>query len=186
MTKAYAENENPDVLICAVGSEPIIPPLPGINSKNVVLINDLPDFTGEIGNRVIILGGGPAGCEAAIFFGGAGKDVTLVEMRDSLPIDASSFVNSVLLEKLNASAKIRLGYTGRRITEAGLICTDNSGEEVLLEADTIICAVGQRSCRATAEELLDSAPRVYQIGDCVKPLDMTAAIYQGYHAALDV
>jgi 2,4-dienoyl-CoA reductase-like NADH-dependent reductase (Old Yellow Enzyme family)/thioredoxin reductase len=186
VTKAYAENEKPDVLICAVGSEPIIPPLPGINSKNVIVINDLSDYTGEIGKRVIVLGGGPAGCEAAILFGGEGKDVTLVEMCDSLPLDANSFVNSVLLEKLYASAKIRLGYTGRRITEAGLTCTDSSGKEILLDADTIICAVGQRSCRAAAEELLDSAPRVYQIGDCVKPLDMTAAIYQGYHAALDI
>jgi hypothetical protein len=46
--------------------------------------------------------------------------------------------------------------------------------------------MGQKALRQTVEELYDCAPRVATIGDCVKPANITAAVYQGHHAALDI
>lgn len=185
VTAAYADKENVDVLICAVGSEPLIPPLPGIDSKNVLLVSDLPARRKDIGQNVIILGGGLAGCETAIHLADEGKAVILVEMRDTIAPDANHFQGGILLERLKGRVEIKLGYKGIRISDAGLYCISPEGKDAFIRADSVLLATGQRAMRREADALLDAAPRVYQIGDCVTPQDMTAAIYQGYHAAMD-
>jgi pyruvate/2-oxoglutarate dehydrogenase complex dihydrolipoamide dehydrogenase (E3) component len=121
-----------------------------------------------------------------VHLAGEGKSVVLIEMRDALAPDANRFHKDVLLEQLDGRVEVKLGYQGIRITTAGLHCISPEGKEALLAADTVILAAGQRSRRTEANALLDAAPRVYQIGDCAAPRDMTAAIYQGYHAAMDV
>ena len=186
VTADYADNENADVLICAVGSEPLVPPLPGIDGKNVISVNDLPARREDIGQKVVILGGGLAGCETAVHLADEGKRVSLVEMRDVLASDANHFQHGLLLERLQGHVDIRLGYKGLRISDSGLYCMNPEGKEEFIPADAVLLATGQRALRREAEALLDAAPRVYQIGDCVAPKDMTAAIYQGYHAAMDV
>jgi pyruvate/2-oxoglutarate dehydrogenase complex dihydrolipoamide dehydrogenase (E3) component len=186
VTAAYAEEENADVLICAVGSEPLVPPLPGIDGRNVIPVSALPARRKDIGQKVIVLGGGLAGCETAVHLADVGKAVVLVEMRDTLAPDANHFQGGILLERLRGRVDIKLGYKGIRITEAGLYCMSPDGSEAFISADTVILAAGQRPNRRDAEALLNAAPRVYQIGDCVAPRDMTAAISQGYHAAMDV
>jgi 2,4-dienoyl-CoA reductase-like NADH-dependent reductase (Old Yellow Enzyme family)/thioredoxin reductase len=186
VTAAYAEEENADVLICAVGSEPLVPPLPGIDGRNVIPVSALPARRKDIGQKVIVLGGGLAGCETAVHLADVGKAVVLVEMRDTLAPDANHFQGGILLERLRGRVEIMLGYKGICITEAGLYCMSPDGSEAFISADTVILAAGQRPNRRDAEALLNAAPRVYQIGDCVAPRDMTAAIYQGYHAAMDV
>lgn len=185
VTRGYAENEAADVIICAVGSEPIIPPLPGIDGKNVILVNDLPERRADIRESVVVLGGGLAGCEAAIHLADEGKDVTVVEMRDVLAPDANARHRPILMEKLASSVKTAVGMTGISVSEDGLLCRGKDGE-VLIPGKTLVCAVGQRPNSEAAAKLLDAAPRVYQVGDCTKVQNMTAAIYQGHHAAMDI
>ncbi len=60
------ENENPDALIIAVGSKPIIPNIPGIEGKNVCLAQDVLNGTAEVGKDVVVIGGGTVGCETAL------------------------------------------------------------------------------------------------------------------------
>ena len=187
VTPAYAESENVDVLICALGSEPITLPIPGIDGKNVILINDLPAHRAELGQKIIVLGGGQAGCETAIHLTNEGKTVILVEMQNTLAPDANEIQHGVLLDKLGQEkVEIKLGYKGVRITDKGLYCLNPQGVEELLPADNIILATGQRSRRKEADSLLNAAPLVVQIGDCVTPKDIMTAVYQGYHAALDI
>ena len=71
------------------------------------------------------------------------------------------------------------------ITKEGLLCKDADGNEVLVPGESVICAVGQRSNRAGVESLFNAAPVVREIGDCVRPSNITNAVYQGYHAGLD-
>lgn len=71
------------------------------------------------------------------------------------------------------------------MTEKGILCRDKKNEDVLMEGETIICALGQRSRTDVMEELLDSAPIVSVIGDAAKVSSITNAVYQGYHAAMD-
>ena len=73
VTPEYAEKENADVMILAVGSNPIVPPLKGIDGDNVVIVNNYYLEKEKVGDSVVVLGGGLAGCEAAIHLAQEGK-----------------------------------------------------------------------------------------------------------------
>lgn len=186
VTSAYAENEAPDVMILAVGSNPVVPNLPGIDGDNVVIVNDYYLNKDKIGDSVIVLGGGLAGCESAIHLAQEGKTVHLVEMRDTLAPDANIRHRPILMKTLEELVTIHKELKGIEINGDGLLCKDKSGNEVLIPGKSVLCAVGQRANRAVVDALRDAAPIVREIGDCVTPKNITIAMYQGYHAGLDV
>ncbi len=184
VTPAYAEREKADAVIIAVGSEPIVPPLPGMDGSNVIIVNDYYRRKNECADTVVVLGGGLAGCECAIHLAREGKKVTLVEMRPEVAPDANIRHRPILLRKLEELVDVRTSHTGLAVTPEGLLCRDAEGRQTLMEGRTVICAVGQRSRKHDA--LLDAAPFVRVIGDAVRPSTITTAIYQGWHAGLDV
>lgn len=188
VTADYATKENVDVMICAIGSETLIPPLPGVDRENVIPIMKKHERRAEIGQRIAVLGGGIAGCEEALYLASCGKTVVLVEMQSSLAADANHFYRDIILEQLDkhSEVSIRVSCRGTRVCDEGLYCIDAGGVEELIVADTIILATGQRARKEEAGALIDAAPRVCQIGDCVSAKDITTAIYQGYHAALGI
>ncbi len=185
VTPEYARQVKPDVLIIAVGSNPIVPKLPGIDGDNVVVVNNYYLEKDKVQDSVVVLGGGLAGCEAAIHLGRDGKQVHLVEMRDTLAPDANIRHRPILMKNVEKYVQAHTGYQGLEITPEGVLCKTSEGETVLVPGKTVICAVGQRANREGVNALLDSAPVVKQIGDCVKPANITQAIYMGYHAGLD-
>ena len=176
----------PQALILAVGSCPILPPLPGIDGDNVVVVNNYYLEKDKVADSVVVLGGGLAGCECAVHLGMEGKTVHLVEMRDSLAVDCNIRHRPILMEKVDRFTAVHLEDAGERITPEGLVCRDKEGNEVLIPGKTVICAVGQRSNRDTVMALRSCAPWVREIGDCNRVSNITNAVYQGYHAALDI
>ena len=184
--RAYIEKMTPDAVILAVGSTPIVPPLKGINGDNVVVVNNYYLEKDKVGDTVVVLGGGLAGCECAIHLAQAGKKVSIVEMRDTLAPDANIRHRPILMQMIDKYVEAHTSYQGLEVTSKGLKCKDSDGNEVIIPGDTIICAVGQRANRPMVNELLGTAPFVREIGDCVRPSNITNAIYNGYHAALDI
>ena len=184
VTADYVEKEGADALIIATGSAPIVPPLPGMDGKNVIIVNDYYKRSGECAQNVVVLGGGLAGCECAIHLAQDGRKVTLVEMRPEVAPDANIRHRPILLRKLKELVDVHTGCTGLAVREDGLLARDAEGREVLFSAGTIICAVGQRSL--PCDDLIDAAPFVRIIGDAVRPSTITTAVYQGYHAGIDV
>lgn len=186
VTPKYAEAERPDALILAVGSNPIVPPLPGIDGDNVVVVNDYYLQQEKVADTVVVLGGGLAGCECAVHLAQASKTVHLVEMRDTLAPDCNIRHRPILMHKIDELVTIHLGHAGLRVTAEGLICKAPDGREVLIPGETVICAVGQRANRDDVDALRQAAPFVREVGDCIRPANITKAMYEGYHAALDV
>jgi 2,4-dienoyl-CoA reductase-like NADH-dependent reductase (Old Yellow Enzyme family)/thioredoxin reductase len=186
VTPDLVKGIKPDVLIIAVGAEPIIPPIPGINNSNVLTANDLPEKYDQVGHKVVILGGGLVGCETAVHMAQEGKDVTVIEMLREICPDANMRYRPLLLDQLKKSVVCRTKTRGVRITKKGLVCADEDGDEILFDADTIICAVGQRPLRDVAERLRDCAKEAIEIGDCLKPGSVTEAVFRGYWAAIDI
>ncbi len=88
-TKELIEKENPDALIIAAGSRPLVPNIDGIYHDNVVIVNNYYLEKDRVKDQVVVLGGGLAGCEAAIHLAKEGKHVSLIEMRDTLAPDAN-------------------------------------------------------------------------------------------------
>ena len=136
--------------------------------------------------NVLIVGGGLAGCEAAIHLAQEGKKVQLVEMRPELAPDANIRHRPILMQMIEKYVEAHTGYQGMEVTKDGVICRDADGNEVLVPGKSVVCAVGQRANRECVNALRDGAPIVREIGDCVRPGNITNAIYMGYHAALDI
>lgn len=184
-TKEIVEAENPDAVIIAAGSSPIVPPIQGIS--NAVIVNNYYKEKDKISDDVIVIGGGLAGCECAVHLAGEGKRVQLVEMREELCPDANIRHRPLLLKELEKlKVDVKTGLKVNKITESSIECIDKDGAVVVLKGSSMICAVGQRPNKDVSFQLLDTAPFVISIGDCVKALTITNAVYEGYHAALDI
>jgi pyruvate/2-oxoglutarate dehydrogenase complex dihydrolipoamide dehydrogenase (E3) component len=186
VTPEYVEKEGVDALILAVGSTPLVPPIPGIDADNVIIVNDYYMNKDKVADSVVVLGGGLAGCECAIHLGMEGKKVELVEMRDTLAADCNIRQRPILMRKVAEFSTAHTEYIGQKITADGVICKDKDGQEVLVPGKTVICALGQRANRADVDALRRCAPFVREVGDCVRPANITKAIYEAYHAALDI
>lgn len=185
VTKEYVEKMQPDALIIAAGATPFLPPLPGIDNKNVILATEAESGVHAIGNKVVILGGGLVGCETAINLSREGKYVTIIEMRDELAADVNEFHKMALdieLENIHSETNT----AGKYINESGIMCTNQNGEEVFFEADTIICAVGLRPCQDVVNELINLTPEYYVIGDCKRPRQVTQAVSEAYYATREL
>lgn len=186
ITKDYAEKEDADALIIAVGSVPLIPPIPGLDGENVVAVNHYYEEKDRVTNDVVVFGGGLAGCECAVHLGMEGKRVHLVEMRDELAPDANIRHRPLLLNEVAKYVTVHTGYKGNKVTKQGIYCEDREGKEQFVPGTTVICALGQRSRTNEVNELRDGAPYTAVIGDAAKVSTITNAVYWGYHAAYDI
>ena len=186
VTPEYVEKENPDALIIAVGSEPLVPPIKGLNGDNVVIVNDYYLEKEKVTDQVVVLGGGLAGCECAIHLGMEGKHVHLVEMRQELAPDANIRHRPLLLKEVDKYVTVHTGCKGLAVTDKGVLCETDTGEEILIPGTSVICALGQHSRTSLVNSLRDSAPYIAVIGDASKVSTITNAVYEGYHAALDI
>ena len=186
VTPEYAASVHPDAMILAVGSRPIVPLLPGIDGENVVVVNNYYLEKEKVADTVVVLGGGLAGCECAVHLGMEGKKVHLVEMRDTLAPDCNIRHRPILMKQIETYVTAHTGLAGLKVTPEGLLCKDKDGAEVLIPGKTVVCAVGQRANRTDVDALRHCAPFVREVGDCVRPANITKAVYEGFHAALDI
>lgn len=187
VTREYIGKEAPDAVIVAVGSRPIVPPIPGLDGENVIIVNDYYTQQDKVQDSVVVLGGGLAGSELAIHLAREGKTVSLVEMRDVLAPDANIRHRPLLLKEIErVGVQIYTSHKGLKVTAEGVVTEAPDGSEKLVPGKTVICALGQRANSAAVDELRGTAPYVAVVGDCGKVANITAAVYQGYHAALDI
>jgi len=187
VTPEFVAFHHPDVLIAAVGAVPIVPNIPGIRSKNVVIANDIHKPGVKVGKKVVVMGGGLVGCDEAIYLAMQGKDVTVVEMLGDYARDANMAIKIALgIELRKYNIKVITNTKGKAVQAEGLLCTGPEGKEVLYKADTVVCAVGQQALMSVVDRLRSTAPEFYFIGDCVKPQKITEAVAAGYDVAMDL
>ena len=186
VTAELAEKENADALIVAVGSTPLVPPIPGLDGENVVIVNDYYKQKEKVTDKVIVFGGGLAGCECAIHLGMEGKEVHLVEMRNELAPDANVRHRPLLLKEIDKYVTVHTGCRGMEVTKEGIICETEEKEQIIVPGTSVICALGQHSRTDIVDTLRDCAPYVAVIGDAGKVSTITNAVYEGFHAALDI
>ncbi|MBC5743550.1 FAD-dependent oxidoreductase [Lachnospiraceae bacterium MD308] len=175
-----------DVVMVAIGATPVIPPIEGIDSPKVAGLLTLHSKEPQVGQKVVILGGGLVGSEAAIYLDGLGKDVTVVEMKDDWAADAYFMhKNAMNIYIRNSRIKIYTDTMAKAVTKEGLTCETKDGE-LLLEADTILLAAGMKTDQEFVNSFYNTADRVFMIGDCVKPGRVLEAVTLGYNRAIDV
>ena len=134
-----------------------------------------------------VIGGGLTGCECALQLARTGHAVHLVEMRDELAPDANIRHRPILLAELEGEdIDVLCGAAAQAVTSEGVRVRTAAGEERTVPCTTVVCAVGQRSRTELADSLRDGAPFVRIVGDALRPANITLAVYEAFHAALDV
>lgn len=185
VTPEYVKAFDPDVLFVAVGSDELRPPIKGMDQQNVIMAIDAELHPEKLGNKVAIMGGGLVGAEAAVSFHHEGKECAVIEMKHAVAEEVNSFYRGGLMPEIEKSA---VCYTDTRVKEIlpeGVLCERN-GEEFVVEADSVVCALGFRSPYALADELCDLVDESYIVGDCSNVGMIYQAINQAYYAALRV
>ena len=187
VTPELVEEIKPDFLIIAVGAEPIVPEIEGVHGKNVILATEVTEKIADIGNKVVIVGGGLVGCEEAVNLAKHnGRDVTILEMQPDVAIDSAHLHRSALVGQLDEYVKYFTNVKCTKIGENGVTAVDKDGSEKFYEADTVVIAAGMKSLNRVVESLRGCIPEYRIIGDCLKPRKILEAVYGGYDAAMDV
>ena len=168
-TPELLKERQPDTVIFAIGSEPLMPgAIPGINSAKSVACIDVLLGKREPGNTVVIVGGGLVGAEMAYDMGKEGKEVYLVEALDDIcandpngvPFQTRDLLNELLdLEGVNKL----MGHKLDSITESGAVVLDKEGNKREIVADDVIIAIGFRARASICQELDDCGIETYDI-----------------------
>jgi pyruvate/2-oxoglutarate dehydrogenase complex dihydrolipoamide dehydrogenase (E3) component len=194
-------------IVIATGGRPAVPPIPGIEeigfltSDTVWNIRTLP-------KRLLVLGGGPIGCELAQSFARFGSQVTQIQRGPSLLPKEDADVSSLLMERFRAEGiELRTGHTPLRFERSEgtkVLVAEHEGREVRIEFDELLVAVGRAANTSGfgLEELgiplakggtvevngyLETLyPNIYAAGDVAGPFQLThAASHQAWYAAVN-
>jgi pyruvate/2-oxoglutarate dehydrogenase complex dihydrolipoamide dehydrogenase (E3) component len=192
-------------IVIATGAQPFVPPLPGLDEVGWLTSDTLWGLR-ELPRRLVVLGGGPIGCELAQAFARLGSQVTQIEMGPRLLVREDEDVSALVLQSLQADGVAVM--TGHK----ALRCEGHGGEKtIVVEAaegekriafDVLLCAVGrvartegfgleelgipvQRTVQ-TDEALRTLYPNILAAGDVAGPYQFThTAAHQAWYAAVN-
>ncbi|TDI74700.1 MAG: pyridine nucleotide-disulfide oxidoreductase [Betaproteobacteria bacterium] len=196
-------------IVIATGAQPIVPPLPGLDDVGYVTSDTLWDEFAKKDappSRLIVLGGGPMGCELAQSFARLGSKVTQIEMASRIMIREDEEISEVVRSSLERDGvEVLIGHKALRCEcedENKFIVVEHDGVERRIEFDTLLCAVG-RIARLTgygleelgietkntivANEYLETLyPNIFAAGDVAGPYQFThTASHQAWYAAVN-
>ncbi|MDO3376870.1 FAD-dependent oxidoreductase [Geoalkalibacter halelectricus] len=194
-------------IIVATGAEPFVPPIPGLDQVDYLTSDNLWQLR-ELPRRLVVLGGGPIGCEMTQAFARFGAQVTQVEMAPQLMGREDADVAAFVRERFEAEGvRVLTEHAAKEVRIEGdesiLVC-EHQGKEVRVPFDAILVAVGRRA-RATGfglEELgvrlsergtIDTDPflrtnflNILCAGDVAGPYQFThTAAHQAWYAAVN-
>lgn len=175
--------KNYDAVICAIGATPLVPPIPGIENAKPAI--EAYGHESELGDSVILIGGGQIGLESALHLAKLGKTVTIIEMQSAIAPDASKTHRDELMVEM-ANEKRITALCNARCTSvtAGSVSCEKDGESITLNADSIILSAGMRSRTAEADAFMGITDGFAQVGDCVRARTAEWATKEGFYAAM--
>jgi pyruvate/2-oxoglutarate dehydrogenase complex dihydrolipoamide dehydrogenase (E3) component len=205
-------------IVIATGARPTVPPLPGLEAVGYLTSDTLWDALASLDTlprRLLVLGGGPIGCELAQSFARLGAEVTLVEMSQRLLVGEDAEVSALVEKSLKADGvRVLTGHQalGCEPLEAaarthatfgpGVLRAEHLGVVTQIEFEALLCAVG-RSARLTGYGLEDLGiptertvitndyletiyPNIFAAGDVAGPYQLThVAAHQAWYAAVN-
>jgi pyruvate/2-oxoglutarate dehydrogenase complex dihydrolipoamide dehydrogenase (E3) component/uncharacterized membrane protein YdjX (TVP38/TMEM64 family) len=196
-------------IVIAAGARPFVPPLPGLDEVGYVTSDTLWDAFAQLDAppaRLVVLGGGPIGCELAQSFARLGSKVTQIEMAPRLMVREDEEVSGLARAALvRDGIDVLTGHKALRCEREGerkFIVVEHQGSELRIEFDALLCAVGRvaRLQGYGLEELgiatqrtvvvndyLETLyPNIFAAGDVAGPYQFThTAAHQAWYAAVN-
>ena len=185
VTPALVRALGPDVVIAALGSRSVKPPIEGIDGPGVLSAAQAYADPARVGQRAVILGGGLAGLELAVYLRQLGREVTVLEKQDKLTTDENLHTVALTTQLQRYDIPIHLSTAASRIGDGRVSAAGPEGA-LDLAADTVIYATGQAPLAEEAIALYDCAPEFIQVGDCVAPKNIMNATHTAFSAAYDI
>ena len=178
--------QNPNAVVIATGTKRTSLDFPGSKKNNVVDAEDVLTGKAKVGDTIAVIGGGLVGCETAEFLADQGKEVTIVEMLDTLSLGMESVHSIYLPERLNRrGVTILLGAKAVDVAAPGLIISHGEDNQELLSCDTVVMAVTPRPNQELYNSLQGKVSEVYQVGDCISPRRIADAVLEGFRVGLE-
>jgi pyruvate/2-oxoglutarate dehydrogenase complex dihydrolipoamide dehydrogenase (E3) component/uncharacterized membrane protein YdjX (TVP38/TMEM64 family) len=192
-------------IVIATGARPFVPPLPGLDRVGYLTSDTLWGLR-ELPQRLVVLGGGPIGCELAQAFARLGSQVTQIEMAPRLLLREDDEVSAYARKALEADGVVVLtGHKALRCeqdAEAKSIVVETAGKERRIAFDVLICAVGRvarlegfgleelgipvKRTVQVNEYLETTFPNILAAGDVAGPFQFThTASHQAWYAAVN-
>ena len=195
-------------IIIASGARPLVPPIPGLDRVDYYTFENLWEIN-ELPRRLLVLGGGAAGCEMTQAFARFGSSVTQVEMQPRIMPLEDADASQLVTEQLRAEGvDVRTGHKAVEFCVDGdgrktLLC-EHQGQSVSLPFDRVLLALGRapniggfgleelgialnpNKTIEVNEFLQTGYPNIYACGDVAGPYQFThTAAHQGVHAAIN-
>lgn len=184
---------DPYAVFVATGTEVTTPPIPGLESANVVQSRELLDKDMAFeGKKIAIVGGGITGLETALYLKAQGNEVsvvdmlTMITMADMASGDPRFMVEAVLDGERCVSEGVNLYYQHKvnRYADGKLyvesVAKEATGEETALDADVVVLSTGVKPKDELFTMLKATGhPRVSRLGDVLIPSKVFNAVVQG-------
>lgn len=174
---------DPDFVVVAAGANPVVIPVPGADKPHVSTAVPVLLKEKEIGQRVVVVGGGEVGCELSSELRLQGKDVTMVELLDEILLTADHFVaNDQNIRYLveHSGTKILCSTKLTEILDDSVV-VERNGQKETIPCDSVVFAAGFRADHTLYQQVLAAGFECVQVGDNVKPGKVIDAIHQAYH-----
>ena len=192
-------------IVIATGAAPFVPPLPGLDDVGYVTSDTLWELRVQP-RRLVVLGGGPIGCELAQSFARLGSQVTQIEMAARIMIREDEDVSAFARQALQADGvQLLTGHKALRCEKVGdekFIIVESGGQEKRIGFDVLLCAVGRVSrlkgfgleelgiptqrTVVTDDYLQTLYPNILAAGDVAGPYQFThTAAHQAWYAAVN-
>lgn len=194
-------------IVIAAGAQPFVPPIPGLAEAGCVTSDTVWGLT-QLPRRLVVLGGGPIGCELAQSFARLGSQVTQVEMAPRVMLREDDDAAALVTAALQADGvRLLTGHQAVRCEREGdtkRLVVKHGETEVAIEFDELLCAVGRsprvtgyglealgieltpRKTIATDAYLRTNVPNIYAVGDVAGPYQLThVAAHQAWYAAVN-
>lgn len=188
-TREVIQELAPDALVIAVGGNEVVPPIPGINQKHVMTGTQAIGQEEQLGQNIVVLGGGSVGSEIALELSLIhNRQVTVVEMGEKLAAQGNLLYRIALRQKMQEaqSLKIMLETCCEAVEKDCVRLRTKEGELLELQADNVIVCTGIRANQEAAEGFWGIVKNTNMIGDCISARNIQDAIYEGYTIALNL
>jgi 2,4-dienoyl-CoA reductase-like NADH-dependent reductase (Old Yellow Enzyme family)/thioredoxin reductase len=180
VTAETVQKENPDVVILATGSRPVLPPVEGIDEALVVTFDVVLNGNVQENKPTVIIGGGSTGCEVAYHLSEMGSPVTIVELMPKIGGDIEAVTKKLLLRKLKENdVRILTEHRLLRVGKNNLVVAGPDGIETIIEAQRVVIAIGIRQDDTIHQQIKALGYETHVIGDCLEPRTAKSAIYEG-------